>query len=119
MCTSAGVDNTPLYISIRDSLDTRNLQCNHAICFDAGPCHIIHNAAQKASNAFIECFDDQALQDKTALNPDRVAELLWRLETCLSSIYFSYGGAVYEQQEGKAMGLPVSAAVANHYMRVL
>ena len=63
--------------------------------------------------------DDQVLQDKTALNPDRVAELLWRLETCLSSIYFSYGGAVYEQQEGKAMGLPVSAAVANHYMRVL
>ena len=34
----------------------------------------------------------------------------------MRSTYFSYGGDFYKQQEGAAMGSPVSAAVANLYM---
>ena len=57
--------------------------------------------------------NDVTLCDRTTLSPDRVAELL---EVCLRSTYFCYGGTFYEQQEGAAMGSPVSAAVANLYM---
>ena len=52
--------------------------------------------------------EDRTLGDRTTLSPGKVAGLL---ETCLKSTYFSY-----EQQEGAAMGSPVSAAVANLYM---
>ena len=54
--------------------------------------------------------NDETLCDRTTLSPDRVAELL---EVCLRSTYFCYQGTFYEQQEGAAMGSPVSAAVAN------
>ena len=53
------------------------------------------------------------LAGKTTLALDQVAELL---DVCLRSTYFSYGGDFYKQQEGAAMGSPVSAAVANLYM---
>ena len=56
---------------------------------------------------------DEMLANRTTLSPDRVVELF---EACLRSTYFSYGGDVYEQREGAAMGSPVSAAVANPYM---
>ena len=56
---------------------------------------------------------DEMLADRTTLSPDRVVELF---EACLRSTYFSYGGDVYEQREGAAMGSPVSAVVANPYM---
>ena len=56
MCTSIGVDNTSVNIGIRDSLMTRILQCNPAIYFNGCACHIIHNAAQKAGDAFTECW---------------------------------------------------------------
>ena len=63
MCTSIGVDNTSVNIAIRDSLMTRILQRNPAIYFNGCPCHIIHNAAQKAGDAFTECcaFDVEEL----------------------------------------------------------
>ena len=50
---------------------------------------------------------------RTSLSTDRVTELL---EVWLRSTYFSYGGAFYEQQEGVAMGSPISAVVTNLYM---
>ena len=56
---------------------------------------------------------DETLVNRTTLSPDRVAELL---ESCLRSNYFCYGGEFHEQQEGAAMGSPVSAVVANLYM---
>ena len=59
--------------------------------------------------------NDETLCDPTTLSPDRVAELL---EVCLRSTYFCYQGTFYKQQEGAAMGSPVSAAVANLYMEV-
>ena len=50
MCTSVGVDNTSVNIGVRDSLKTRVLNSNPAIYFNGCPCHIIHNAAQKAGD---------------------------------------------------------------------
>ncbi|CAB4036850.1 PREDICTED: uncharacterized protein LOC107326933 [Paramuricea clavata] len=55
LCTSVGVDNTSVNIGIRNSLKTRVLTRNPAIYFNGCPCHIIHNAAQKAAESFMEC----------------------------------------------------------------
>lgn len=51
-CTSFGVDNTNTNIGARNSLKTRVLEKNPAVYFVGCPCHIIHNAAQKAGNEF-------------------------------------------------------------------
>ena len=57
--------------------------------------------------------EDDSLEDKTPLSPQRVAGLL---QLCLRSTYFSFNVEFYEQREGAAMGPPVSAVVANLYM---
>ena len=54
LCTSVGVDNTSVNIGVRDSIMTRVLQQNPAVYFNGCPCHIIHNAAQKAGKCFSE-----------------------------------------------------------------
>ena len=38
------------------------------------------------------------------------------LELRPKSIYFQYNGSIYEQQDGAAMGSPVSAVIANIYI---
>ena len=50
LCTSVGVDNTSVNIGIRDSIKTRVLERNSSVFFNGCPCHIIHNAARKASD---------------------------------------------------------------------
>ena len=57
--------------------------------------------------------EDGRLGDRTFLSPEQIADLL---EMCLRSTYFSFGGNLYQQKEGAAMGSPVSAVVANLYM---
>ena len=57
--------------------------------------------------------DIERLCERTAMQPNSIAGLL---ELCLRSTYFSFGGQIYEQREGAAMGSPVSAVVANLYM---
>ena len=52
MCTSVGVDNTSVNIGVRNSLKVRVLEQNSSIYFSGCPCHIIHNAARKASGVF-------------------------------------------------------------------
>lgn len=52
LCTSVGVDNTSVNIGVHNSLKSRVLQRNPAIYFSGCPCHILHNAAQKAADAF-------------------------------------------------------------------
>ena len=42
--------------------------------------------------------------------------LISLLEFCLRSTYFTFQGRFYEQQEGAAMGSPISPIVANLYM---
>ncbi|XP_041471892.1 uncharacterized protein LOC121421288 [Lytechinus variegatus] len=56
---------------------------------------------------------DANLPDRTDLSPTQVTELL---RFVLKSTYFMYDGRFYEQQEGAAMGSPVSAVIAYLYM---
>jgi len=55
------------------------------------------------------------LADRTTLTP---AEIVNHLDFVLRSAYFQYNGSIYEQQEGAAMGSPVSAVIADLYMEV-
>jgi hypothetical protein len=63
MCTSVGVDNTSVNIGVHNSLKTRIELDNPAIYFNGCPCHIIHNAARKASDCFCDvcAFDVEEL----------------------------------------------------------
>ena len=56
---------------------------------------------------------DPGLADCTTLTPAEIADLL---DFVLRSTYFQYNGSIYKQQEGAAMGSPVSAVIANLYM---
>ena len=55
---------------------------------------------------------DPCLANRTTLTPAQIADLL---DFVLRSTYFQYNGLIYEQQEGAAMGSPVSAVIANLY----
>ena len=50
--SSCGVDNTSVNVGTHNSIKTRVLPKNGAIFCNGCPCHVIHNAGQKASNAF-------------------------------------------------------------------
>ena len=56
---------------------------------------------------------DQELKQRTSMSVDHIVSLL---EFCLRSTYFTFKGRFYEQQEGAAMGSPISPIVANLYM---
>ena len=56
---------------------------------------------------------DPTLADRTTLTPAQIVNLL---DFVLRSTYFQYNGSIYEQQEGAAMGSPVSAVIVNLYM---
>ena len=58
---------------------------------------------------------DTSLPARTSLSPSQVIDFLGFV---LRATYFSYNGSFYEQQEGAAMGSPVSAVIANLYMEV-
>ena len=47
-CTSLGVNNTSINIGNGNSLKSRITKRNDVIYFNDCPCHIIHNAAQRA-----------------------------------------------------------------------
>lgn len=51
-CTSCGVDNTSVNIGVHNSLMTRIKAKNPSIFCSGCPCHILHNAAQKAGESF-------------------------------------------------------------------
>ena len=59
---------------------------------------------------------DQELKQRTFMSVDHIVSLL---EFCLRSTYFTFKGRFYEQQEGAAMGSPISLIVANLYMEDL
>ena len=52
LCTAVGVDNTSVNIRVRNSIKTRVQKRNPSVYFNSCPCHIIHNAAQKAADSF-------------------------------------------------------------------
>ena len=57
--------------------------------------------------------DDTELHKRTSLSVKNIIRLM---EYCLTSTYFIFQGRVYQQQEGAAMGSPLSPIVANLYM---
>ena len=59
--------------------------------------------------------EDETLGDRTALTADHKTHLL---SLCLRSTYFMYRGEHYQQQDGAAMGSPISPVVANIYMEM-
>ena len=60
--------------------------------------------------------EDQDLKQRRSMSVDHIVCLL---EFCLRSTYFTFKGRFYEQQEGVAMGSPISPIVANLYMEDL
>ena len=57
--------------------------------------------------------EDDTLRDRTTLLPTDIVSLTG---LCLNTTYFHFGGNVYEQAAGAAMGSPLSSVVANIYM---
>ena len=60
--------------------------------------------------------EDQTLRQRTSMAVNHIVSLL---EFCLRSTYFTFKGRFYEQQDGAAMGSPISPIVANLYMEDL
>jgi len=63
--------------------------------------------------ALQELENDPSLADRSTLTPAQIADLL---NFVLRSTYVQYNGSINEQQEGAAMGSPVSAVIANLYI---
>ena len=57
--------------------------------------------------------EDGELQQRTNMS---VSHITCLLEFCLRSTYFTFQSRFYEQQEGAAMGSPISPIVTNLYM---
>ena len=57
--------------------------------------------------------EDGELQQRTTMSVNHIISLL---EFCLRSTHFTSQGKLYEQQEGAAMGSPISPIVANLFM---
>lgn len=51
-CVGCGVDNTSVNLGVHNSIKTRVQQVNDSIYFMGCPCHIAHNTACKAADAF-------------------------------------------------------------------
>ena len=60
--------------------------------------------------------NDSDLSNHTNLTPTQIADLL---NFVLRSTYFKYNGSIYEQEDGAAMGRPVSAVIASVLMKCL
>ena len=58
--------------------------------------------------------DDDTLETRTTMLPTDIVSLT---RLCLTTTYFQFGSAFYEQVEGAAMGSPLSPVIANIYMQ--
>lgn len=56
-CVGFGVDNTNVNVGSRNSIMTRVKEKNEACYFMGCPCHLLHNIASKASEAFCDVTD--------------------------------------------------------------
>ena len=57
--------------------------------------------------------EDGELEKRTSMSVQHIISLL---EFCLRSTYFTFQDRLYEQQEGAAMGSPISPIVDNPFM---
>ncbi|XP_072022385.1 uncharacterized protein [Amphiura filiformis] len=57
--------------------------------------------------------NDSTLEDRTSLSVDNIMELL---TFCVNNTYFMFQGDIFRQENGAAMGSPVSPLVANLFM---
>lgn len=53
-CVGISLDNTSVNMGCRNSVKVRVLQKNPAIYINGCPCHIVHNTAEKAGDAFVK-----------------------------------------------------------------
>ena len=60
--------------------------------------------------------EDRELHLRTTMS---VQHIIWLLEFCVKSTYFSFQGRFYQQLEGTAMGSPISPIIANLFMEDL
>ena len=56
---------------------------------------------------------DPLLKERTCIPIDNLMEML---TFCVETTYFGMGSYIYRQEEGMAMGLPLSPVLANIYM---
>ena len=68
---------------------------------------------QPAIDIIKKLLEDGELQQRTNMSVNHIISLL---EFCLRATYFTFQGRLYEQQEGAAMGSPISPIVANLFM---
>lgn len=62
-CLGFGVDNTSVNVGKHNSIKTRALGKNTHIYFMGCPCHMAHNAAKHASDAFCRCLPSFDVED--------------------------------------------------------
>ena len=55
---------------------------------------------------------DPLLEERTCIPIDNLMEML----TCVETTYFGMGSDIYQQEEGLAMGSPLSPVLANLYI---
>ena len=51
-CVGLSVDNTSVNMDKHNSIQTRAIEKNPALCMMGCPCHILHNTARKAGDVF-------------------------------------------------------------------
>ena len=68
---------------------------------------------EPAINTIKKLLEDDTEHKRTSLSVKNIIRLM---EYCLTSTYFIFQGRFYQQQEGAAMGSPLSPIVANLYM---
>ena len=71
---------------------------------------------QPALDTIQKLLEDKELQQRTTKS---VKNIITLLEFCLKSTYFTFQCRYFEQEEGAAMGSPLSPIVANLYMKDL
>jgi hypothetical protein len=62
-CLGFGVDNTSVNVGKHNSIKTRAFSKNSHIYFMGCPCHMAHNAAKHASDAFCRCLSSFDIED--------------------------------------------------------
>ena len=105
------VHNTQDFIQQIKDIKLQEDQCMVSFGVKALFTSVPIKSAIKAIKKLLE--EDPELHKRTSFSVKNITRLL---EYCLTSTYFIFQGRFYEQQDGAAMGSPISPIVANLYM---